>query len=80
MLAPLGSNHPRRLPPRRDLPKQINLIPPVQSLSKKYFCFLPSQITGLFPAVPSHFEGRLAIVTDAGRDAVDAGGADNERH
>jgi hypothetical protein len=25
-------------------------------------------------------EGRLAIVTDAGRDAVDADGADNERH
>ena len=24
-------------------------------------------------AVPSHSEGRLAIVTDAGRDAVDAG-------
>jgi hypothetical protein len=30
-----------------------------------------TQIIGLFPAVPSHFEGRLAIVTDAGRDVVD---------
>jgi hypothetical protein len=32
----------------------------------------PTQITGLSHAVPSHLEGRLAIVTDAGRDAVDA--------
>ena len=28
--------------------------------------------------VPSHSEGRLAIVTDAGRDAMDAGGASDE--
>jgi hypothetical protein len=41
-----------------------------------------------FPADPNHFtyprrlvppEGRLAIVTDAGRDAVDADGAVDER-
>jgi hypothetical protein len=31
----------------------------------------PTQITSLIPAVPSHPKGRLAIVTDAGRDAVD---------
>ena len=30
-------------------------------------------------AVPSHTEGRFAIVTDAGRDAVDASGASDER-
>ena len=29
--------------------------------------------------VPSQTEGRFAIVTDAGRDAVDADSADNER-
>ena len=29
--------------------------------------------------IPSHQKGRLAIVTNAGRDAVDADGADNER-
>ena len=29
-------------------------------------------------AVPSHSEGRLAIVTDAGRDAMDADGATDE--
>jgi hypothetical protein len=31
-----------------------------------------TQITGVFLAVSSHPKGRLAIVTDAGRDAVDA--------
>jgi hypothetical protein len=30
------------------------------------------------PAVSPHFEGRIAIVTDAGWDAVDAGGASDE--
>ena len=43
----------------------------VQPLLQKFFCFHPTQIICLFHAVPSHFEGRLAIVTDAGRDAVD---------
>jgi hypothetical protein len=31
-----------------------------------------AQITFISAAVPSHTEGRLAIVTNAGRDAVDA--------
>ncbi len=40
--------------------------------------FHRTQITGLFP--PSHpSEGRIAIVTDAGWDAVDADGAVDER-
>jgi hypothetical protein len=30
------------------------------------------------PAVPPRFEGRFAIVTDVGRDAVDASGAKDE--
>jgi len=38
---------------------------------QKYFCFDPTQITCLFAAIPSRSEGRFAIVTDAGRDAVD---------
>jgi hypothetical protein len=45
---------------------------PSKPLSKKYFRSLPTQITSPFRAVPSHTEGRLAIVTNAGRDAVDA--------
>ena len=48
---------------------------PVQSPSQKYFHSLLTQITCISLAVPSHTEGRFAIVTDAGRDAVDAGGA-----
>jgi hypothetical protein len=53
----------------------LSVQPPLQ----KYFDSHPTQITCLFP--PSGpTEGRLAIVTNAGRDAVDAEGADNERH
>jgi hypothetical protein len=53
----------------------INPILPVHSRLQKYSSSRPTQITSLITAVPSHFEGRLAIVTDAGRDAVDADGA-----
>src|ERR1700733_9698850 len=47
----------------------------VESPLQKYFHSLLTQITCISLAIPSHTEGRLAIVTDAGRDAVDAGGA-----
>jgi hypothetical protein len=44
---------------------------PVQPLSQKYSDFPKEQITCITP--PSCLtEGRLAIVTDAGQDAVDA--------
>ena len=53
--------------------------PPVFSLVQpplqKYFCFSEYPNQSIFAAIPSHSEGRLAIVTNAGRDAVDAGGA-----
>ena len=56
---------------KSDLLKRFKLICPVQSRRNKYNSFLPTQITGL--CVPSHpMEGRIAIVTDAGWDAVDA--------
>jgi len=45
---------------------------------QKYFCFLPTQISSLIRPVSSHTEGRIAIVTNAGRDAVDAGSALDE--
>ena len=57
---------------KRNLLSRFNLICPVQSPCSKIF---------RFAATPNHFyirrrpvplEGRLAIVTDAGRDAVDA--------
>jgi hypothetical protein len=50
---------------------------PVQPLSKKYSGFPKTQISPIYsPSRPS--EGRFAIVTDAGRDAVDASGASDE--
>jgi hypothetical protein len=45
---------------------------PVQPLSQKYFCFPEPQITFISVAIPAHTEGRLMIVTAAGRDAMDA--------
>jgi len=63
------------LPPLRAKPDFLNrfkLFLPVQPSSQKYFHSLLTQITCISHAVPSHTEGRLAIVTNAGRDAVDA--------
>jgi hypothetical protein len=59
----------------RDLPDgQIKSAPPerfVQPSRKKYSAFPNTQISSItLPSRPT--EGRLAIVTDAGRDAVDA--------
>jgi hypothetical protein len=51
---------------------------PVQPLLQKYFSSRLTQISNISIAVPS-LRGALAIVTDAGRDAVDAGGAKDER-
>src|SRR5215211_2408794 len=54
------TNHPSGKSP-------ISCPAPIQ----KYFPFLSGQITGHVSSVSSP-EGRLAIVTNAGRDAVDA--------
>jgi hypothetical protein len=49
----------------------------VQPRLQKYSCFVPTQITSLItPSRPT--EGRFAVVTNAGWDAVDAGGAKDE--
>jgi hypothetical protein len=50
---------------------------PVQPLLKKYSDFQKSQIA-LYPPPSRPTRGALAIVTDAGRDAVDASGATDE--
>jgi hypothetical protein len=50
----------------------------VQPHLKKHFGFSEAKITSRTPAVPSHSEGRFAIVTNAGRDAVDANHATDE--
>jgi hypothetical protein len=57
------------------LSKQFKLFLPVQSCRQKDICSHLTQITRISLAVPSHTEGRFAIVTNAGRDAVDTGGA-----
>jgi hypothetical protein len=57
-----------------ELSNRINLMLPVQSWPQKYFDSLQTQITSLsIPFRPDR--GRIAIVTDAGRNAMDADGA-----
>ena len=63
--------------PSADLPDGLSGDFLVQPHLQKYFVSGLTQISSLIRAVPSH-RGALAIVTDAGRDAVDAGGAKDE--
>jgi hypothetical protein len=51
----------------------------VKPQNQKYFAFPECQIRRISIAIPSRQEGRIMIVTDVGRGAVDAGSADNER-
>jgi hypothetical protein len=55
--------------------KSVN---PVQPPLQKYFCSSLTQITSISPTVPPH-RGALAIVIDAGRDAVDAAAFGTQR-
>jgi hypothetical protein len=59
---------PAQKPLRRKINflSQINLICPVQSPMKKYFCFSENQITPIFSAIPSHSKGRIMIVAKRG--------------
>jgi hypothetical protein len=50
----------------------FNLIWVVQLSAQKYTCSPSPQISGYFRGVPSRQEGRIAIVTNARRDVVDA--------
>jgi hypothetical protein len=52
--------------------------PSVEPLLKKYSDFPKVQISSIYAPSRSS-EGRFAIVTDAGRDAVDAKGALDEQ-
>jgi hypothetical protein len=56
---------------------RIKLFLPVQSRLKKYSGFPKPQITFITPP-STPLEGRIAIVTDAGLDAMDASGAKDE--
>jgi hypothetical protein len=51
----------------------------VQPLLQKYFPSFPTQISSLSRAVLFRQEGRLAIVTDVGQDAVDAAASGDVR-
>jgi len=62
---------------KSNFPSRINVICPVQSHLKKYSGFPKSQIS-LYPPPSTPPKGRIAIVTDAGLDAVAAGGASDE--
>ena len=50
-----------------------------QPLQQKYFAFAVGQIISTSSPRPTPTEGRFAIVTDVGLDAVDAGSAADER-
>ncbi len=69
----------RGMTAEREFSFGFNPIPPVQPPLQKYFCSRLGQITCISLAVPSHTEGRFAIVTDVRRDAVDVGCATDER-
>jgi hypothetical protein len=59
--------------------KRINLFLAVQSRLQKYFRSLLTQISSeIAPSRP--LQGRIEIVTNAGRDAMDADGAADELH
>ncbi len=55
-----------------NLLNRFNLICPVQSRLQKYFCSRLTQIRCISLDVPSHLRGVSRVVTNAGRDAVDA--------
>ena len=66
---------------QRNLFNHFKLICPVQSLLKKYFASRLTQIRCISLPVSFPLEGRIAIVTDVERDAVDvrASGARGNR-
>ena len=68
-----------RLRQKRELFNRIKLILAVQSCLKKFSAFPVGQITFTNLPRPVPLEGRLAIVTNAGRDAVDAAAQQDER-
>jgi hypothetical protein len=68
---------PADLRVKSNFSSRIKLFLPVQSLAKKYSGFPKSEIN-LYPQPSTPLEGRIAIVTDAGLDAVAASGASDE--
>src|SRR5882724_6766908 len=52
---------------------------PVQSCLQKFFAFPIGRNISMSRRCPTPLEGRIAIVTDAGRDAVDAAASGAQR-
>ena len=75
MTLAIGDTHPRKKP---NSSKLLKLVCPVQSRPEKFFALPVGQIISTSPRHPVPQEGRLAIVTNAGRDAVDASCAADE--
>src|SRR5882724_5457957 len=71
-LAPRTADVQKPLREKSNLLSRFNLIWVVQLSPQIYTSFLSPQISGFFRAVSSRQEGRIAIVTNAGWDAVDA--------
>jgi hypothetical protein len=71
------SRAPADLRLKSNFSNRIKLFLPVQPRSKKYSDFPKTQIT-LYSSPSTPLEGRIAIVRDAGLDAMDAGGASDE--
>jgi len=65
--------------PRPDFTRRANQQNPVKPCLQKYSDFQNAQISRISFSVPFLPKGRLAIVTDAERDAVDVDGALDER-
>jgi hypothetical protein len=61
-----------------DFARRANQQFAVQPHLQKYFDSRLTQITSTSSAVQSLLKGRIAIVTDAGLDAMDAGSATDE--
>jgi len=59
-------------PTGKTLPIFGNLVKPKISKNRKYFAFPEGRNSGISVAIPSRSEGRIMIVTNVGRGAVDA--------
>ena len=70
--AEANKNAHKAISVRTNFPNPINLICPVQPSPRKYTSSRGPQISRTSPPVPARQEGRIAIVTDVGRNAVDA--------
>src|SRR5262249_46776116 len=62
----------RSLRLQADFPEPIQRDLPCPALLAKIFLFYWTRLRNIYLPIPSHSEGRVASVTNAGRGAVDA--------